>query len=86
LFLILLGFDTYSYFAGGTFEAASAVAETIGYLSIILAGAPDVSTWDGGRRAHRRSGDLVRVVARRPSKHLAGLHYAPLAKSKTQGH
>jgi hypothetical protein len=80
LLVLLLAFDTYSYFAGGTFEAASAVAETIGYLSMILAGAPDVGNWIRRRRSDRRSSNLVHLVSRGPAKHLTGLHRSSLAE------
>ena len=40
LFFIVLTFDNYSLVTGGTFEGAAAVAETVGYISmVIMAGA-----------------------------------------------
>jgi len=36
LFFIVLSFDNYSLVTGGTFEGAAAVAETVGYLAMII--------------------------------------------------
>lgn len=36
LFFIVLSFDNYSYLTSGTFEGAAAVAETVGYLAMII--------------------------------------------------
>lgn len=36
LFFIVLTFDNYSLIAGGTFEGAAAVAETVGYISMLI--------------------------------------------------
>jgi hypothetical protein len=50
LFFIVLTFDNYSLVTGGTFEGAAAVAEFIGYISmVIMAGA-----------GHGNSGKLAR--------------------------
>ena len=53
LFLVMVGFDSYSLVIGGSFTGASAVAETLGYLAMLcMAGG---AYGDGGKLA-RTSG------------------------------
>ena len=55
LFFVVMTFDSYSYIANGSFEGAAAVAETVGYLAmIIMAGGAHA---DFGKR-RGNSGDL----------------------------
>lgn len=76
LFFIVLAFDNYSIVTGGTFEAAAAVAETVGYLAmLIMAGAAHVGRgklakyYGTGTAAIRNVADttLVWLQIKRPS-------------------